>query len=113
MKTIFTVDSNIELPPNIEYELFRIVQESLTNVIKHAEATKLMVSIKNARDYIELQINDNGVGFDPAALKSKKGLGITLMRDRASNIKSTFSIVSKPGDGTKITVRVNSKQFEC
>jgi PAS domain S-box-containing protein len=112
MKTVFKVDSIIDLPPDVEYELFRIVQESLNNVIKHAGATKLLVSIKNARDYVELQINDNGVGFDLSAMQEKKGLGITLMRERANNIKSFFSITSKPNEGTKVTIRVNTKHFK-
>lgn len=112
LKTEFFVDQNIELPPGAEYELFRIVQESLTNVIKHSDASKLSVSIKNARDYVELQINDNGRGFDPASLFENKGMGITLMRERADNIKSTFMINSKPGEGTRVTVRVKTNQFE-
>ena len=111
IKTIFKVDSSIHLPQNIEYELFRIVQESITNVVKHAKATKIMVSIVDNRDYVEFQIKDNGIGFDPVNMVKGKGMGITLMHDRANDIKSTFNIESKPGNGTKITIRVNSTQF--
>lgn len=111
IKTYLTVDSNIHLPQNIEYELFRIVQESLTNVVKHSQATNITVSIKDTRDYVEFQVKDNGVGFDLDDLAKGKGLGITLMHERANDIKSTFSIDSKPGNGTKITIRVNTTQF--
>lgn len=109
--TEFNSDPNINLPPNIEYELFRIVQESLTNIVKHSKATKIIVNIKNRRDYIELQVKDNGVGFDPQVIRNGKGLGISLMRERARDIKSLFSIDSKPGNGTIVTVKVNTKQF--
>jgi PAS domain S-box-containing protein len=110
VKTSLIVDSYINLPSNIEFELFRIIQESLTNVVKHSRATELKVSMTNNRDYVDIQVVDNGVGFDAASANDGKGLGIFLMRDRARDINSTFSIESKPGGGTKVNIRVNTNR---
>jgi PAS domain S-box-containing protein len=85
--------------------MYRITQEGLKNVAKHARATKVMVSLIGKDNSIRLSIQDNGVGFDPARAKKKKGLGLASMKERVHLIQGSITVRSKPGQGTEINVR--------
>jgi len=92
-----------------EIALFRIVQEALNNVVKHAEATAVTVSLKCSGDYVQLCVSDNGRGFvscEVAPLPTNPWWGLTIMRERAELVGGTFRIDSKPGDGTSIVVGI-------
>lgn len=96
--------------------LFRIVQEMLNNIVKHARASELEVSLTHDYETIVLEIRDNGIGFDPGALLGKehsKGLGLRNIRKRATLIGGTCIINSIKNSGTtiRITIPVNKHSF--
>jgi signal transduction histidine kinase len=108
VKTRFA-QSTQRCPPVTELNLFRIVQEALNNVEKHARARTIRVQIAFQRRGLMLRIQDDGRGFDPAASKAAKrrgeGIGLTNMRERAAILGGTCEVVSVPNQGTTITVR--------
>ncbi|MBI3915273.1 MAG: HAMP domain-containing protein [Chloroflexi bacterium] len=100
------------LPTSIETALYRIVQEAITNIVRHANATMVDVRFACERDYVTLEISDNGRGFDPQTLQLSEGQGLGLrgMQERASNLGGEFHMQTAPGKGTLITVRVPVSQ---
>ena len=86
--------------------LYRIAQEGLRNISKHAGATEVTISLVSKNDTIQLTVMDNGCGFDPDRVKEKQGLGLDSMKERAHLIGGSFHIKSKPGQGTEIEVLV-------
>ncbi len=87
-----------------EIALYRIVQESLTNAAKYANATEISVTLEKTGDGVDLDIRDNGAGFDPTDVSL--GLGLLGMRERASMLGARFYVKSMPNQGTEIQVRV-------
>jgi len=94
------------VPHDVSLCLFRILQESLNNAIKHSGAQHFEVRLRGVSDEIQLSVRDRGVGFDTQAALSGHGLGLISMRERASLVKGTISITSKPMAGTEISLRV-------
>jgi signal transduction histidine kinase len=93
----------------IETNLFRIIQESLTNVAKHAYASKVTLTLKEVDGKITLTITDDGVGFNPGDINKiaySKGLGLIGMRERTEALGGNISVSSSPGKGTRIIVEV-------
>ncbi len=86
--------------------LFRIFQEALTNVVRHASASAVHVALAHRRGVFELQIRDNGRGISDARLADPGSVGLLGMQERASLIGGTFNITGKRGKGTTVTVRV-------
>jgi signal transduction histidine kinase len=99
---------NMRLPSEIEIALFRIVQEALNNVTKHAKASKIGIELFEEDGKVMMAVTDNGRGFDLKSLKDRKlqHWGIPLMQERARAINGEFLIRSVPGQGTQIVVRV-------
>jgi PAS domain S-box-containing protein len=93
-----------EVPPNVAVCLYRIIQEGLRNISRHAGATEVAISLVGENQAIHLRIRDNGKGFDPAQKKSQVGLGLDSMQERAYLIGADFSVTSQPGQGTAIEV---------
>ena len=93
-------------PPEVETTCYRIVQEALTNAARHAQATRIDVTLACADGHWELVVHDDGVGFDIAAARrraaSGASLGLLSMEERATLAGGTLDITSKPGDGTTI-----------
>ena len=98
--------SKIDLPPDFTIAIFRIFQESLTNVAKHAAASKVECSLFILNGEIQLKIIDNGKGFDHSLLGSTSTLGIIGMKERTLLMGGTYDISSVFGEGTKITVTI-------
>jgi PAS domain S-box-containing protein len=94
------------LPSTVALALFRVAEESLTNVIKHSQATSADVRVAGAADGITLSIRDDGRGFAPSALDRGAGLGFVSMRERLRVLRGTVRVDSAPGQGTTIEVRV-------
>jgi PAS domain S-box-containing protein len=94
------------LSPQLSLHLFRILQEGLNNAVKHSSVRTFEVQLERVSDYLQLTIRDHGVGFDPTSAMHSSGIGLISMRERASFLKGTLSIVSKPQSGTEIKVRV-------
>jgi two-component system, NarL family, sensor histidine kinase DegS len=89
--------------------LFRVAQEALFNITKHADATQVKIKLKKYVQTIKLEISDNGKSFDKNSKNSKKnhlGFGIQAMEERVKMVHGTFKITSKKGSGTKITASV-------
>jgi PAS domain S-box-containing protein len=86
--------------------LFRVLQESLNNAIKHSGAQRFEVRLRTTSDEIQLAVRDQGIGFDAAAAMISRGLGLISMRERVSFVNGMMLIASKPMAGTEITVRV-------
>lgn len=104
-------DNTLEgrLPRPVETALFRIVQEGLTNILRHAKASSVIVRLNQDHDLIMLEICDNGVGFDPLRLESLdpggRGLGLRGMRERAAILGGALELESAPGEGTTVRIR--------
>jgi signal transduction histidine kinase len=100
----------IQLPTNLEEELFRIAQEALNNALKHAMPTSVEVHIHvvgdGAGQRVELEVRDNGQGFDLDAARDKGGMGLVSMRERAEKIGGRLTIRAAPGEGTQVRVVV-------
>jgi two-component system sensor histidine kinase UhpB len=92
--------------------LFRIVQESLTNVARYARAKLVKVSLEKQDDRLCLTIQDDGVGFDMEAIAAKKTFGIVGMRERSAMMNGSYDIQSSPGKGTTIVVNVPISHVE-
>lgn len=93
------------LSPEIELALYRIAQEALTNVAKHADATHATIDLQFREGTVSLRIEDDGRGFEPREGLGR-GLGLFGMRERAELVHGTFALESEPGHGTRITVAV-------
>ncbi|OCX52075.1 hypothetical protein BEL04_11260 [Mucilaginibacter sp. PPCGB 2223] len=90
-----------------EIILFRTFQEVLNNIIRHAEATAINVAIKQEEPYLTLLIKDNGNGFvEEEVLKEKKGMGLFNIQKRAALISGDVSIITVPGSGTEVKIRI-------
>ena len=91
------------LPGEVETCLFRIAQEAMTNAAKHAQAKNIALVLARREDGVELQISDDGVGFDAKTLE-RPGHGLVTMRERASFAGCSWSLESVPGQGTRMAV---------
>ena len=89
-----------EVPDSLRIALFRVIQEALNNTAKHSKADLVRLSLGKKEDKIELNIEDNGMGFDLE--NYRKGLGLTSMRERTELLGGSFAIESTPGKGTTI-----------
>ena len=92
-----------------EIALFRIVQEALNNVVKHAGATSVTIALHWSQGHLALAVSDNGAGYDPAVIpntRRRQGLGMVTMRERAEALGGTFDIDAAPGRGTSVRIRV-------
>jgi len=98
----FTAEGDCKLPADVQVGLYRIAQEALNNVVKHARASQAVASLRLCEP-VRLTVADNGAGFDPGAV-SADHLGLRIMRERAEAIGARLSIYSEPGEGTQISV---------
>lgn len=111
LQTNLNVSGEIELPLALESELYKIAQEALHNVIKHAYASNVTVQIDSTEEQFCLTIQDDGVGFVPEALQqNNSGLGLRSIRERVQKIAGELVIQSVPGEGTDLQVTVNHKE---
>lgn len=94
-----------EVSPASESTLYRLVQEALTNVVKHSEATRALVRVRRGRDSVAVEIEDDGRGFDPQGPRGE-GFGLLGMRERATLAGGTFRLLSSPGSGTIVRATV-------
>lgn len=104
----FSIDKQIQgtLNQDVASVFFHITQEALANIAKHAHPSKVWVHVRALGDDVALQILDNGRGFDPDNEPQRLGHGLSNMEERAYQIGAGFELVSSPGEGTTITVRI-------
>ena len=104
------VQLTARLPADTELTLYRILQEALKNVEKHARARHVTVHLTKQGGFVQLTIKDDGIGFDPArrpaARRGKGGLGLLSMRERATYVGGTLKVKSIRRAGTEIEVRI-------
>ncbi len=108
-KTSIEIDANLDgienLSKGTETHMFRIIQESLSNILRHSDATKVKIVTEKKDGYVSLYISDNGKGFD--LMKNKMtSYGLQTMRERAEEIGGLFQIRSKESEGTYIDLRI-------
>jgi signal transduction histidine kinase len=97
------------LPPEVETAAYRIVQEALTNVVRHARASKVQVEVRRDDSTVRAVIRDDGQGFDVAATLARRGdrgLGLIGMRERVESLGGTLSIESRPGRGSEVSFTI-------
>ena len=102
------IDNEIQLDENQAIALFRIVQEALTNVSRHAKASRVDISLAQVGDDYVLKVRDNGSGFD-VNVKKLDSFGVVGIRERALMLDGTVTISSSKGNGTEINVRIPVK----
>jgi PAS domain S-box-containing protein len=104
MPVATTVVGDCPLPDDVQISLYRIAQEALNNVVKHARASEAKLSLHCQPSQVRLNISDDGRGFDPESAQAHQ-LGLAIMRERAEAIGASLRIESQPSQGTRIAVR--------
>lgn len=99
-------ENDERLAPDLEIGLYRIVQEALANVARHAEANRVSVTLHRDADTLRILIEDDGRGFDAAGATSSGGLGLVALGERARLMRGLLNIESTPGEGTTVMVSV-------
>ena len=99
-------DGDISLDEFTATAVFRIVQESLTNIARHAEATQVEIIVTRTDGHLCFEVSDNGKGFDPHAVASRKSFGLVGIRERVAMMEGDFELDSEPQRGTRIRVCV-------
>ncbi len=98
---------DVQLPLAPQIQLLRVVQEALTNVRKHARASRVTLTLSRHREGIQLHIQDDGVGFDPARVAhEERRFGLRIMAERVQALGGQLHIHARPGEGTQIAVWV-------
>ncbi len=106
METRLLIEGDIDLPAPLEEGLYRIAQEALNNALKHAGATAVTVWVRASGEWVELEVLDNGKGFDPDTPADAGGMGLSSMKERADLMGGALTIQSVPGRGTSVKVSV-------
>jgi ligand-binding sensor domain-containing protein/signal transduction histidine kinase len=96
-------ERSIELPSNIKIAYYRIAQEALNNIQKHARASQVEIQLSSLEGQFDLCIADNGIGFEPGKASSDH-LGLGIMEERAASVGAAYRLESQPGQGTRILV---------
>ena len=98
-------------PPDAEIGVYRIVQEALGNVLRHAEAKTAKIRVRRGERAVEIVVEDDGNGFDPAALSAaRRGMGLSGIAERARILGGHHAVRSAPGKGTRVAVRLPTKE---
>lgn len=92
------------LTPEVRLGIYRIVQEALHNILRHAGADEAVVRLEYQDNVLRVTVRDNGTGFDPDKARRPTSLGLLSMRERAAAIDASFEIISRPGGGTAIII---------
>ena len=96
------------LNPAVETACFRVAQEALTNIVRHARASRVWMELRRGQNDLQLSVRDDGAGFDPAQARQRaavgRGLGLLGMKERAGLLAGNFEVLSKRGGGTEVRV---------
>ncbi|MBC3758817.1 sensor histidine kinase [Hyunsoonleella sp. SJ7] len=107
--TVKVIDHGLDqrLENSLELTIFRVIQELITNVIKHAEATESTIHLTNHDETLNIMVEDNGKGFNPSQVTTKnKGMGISSIDKRIEHLNGSMTIESDPGTGTTIIIDI-------
>jgi len=97
---------NMPLPASVEFAIYRVIQEVLNNMIKHATASKIDLKLALGKNELKIFISDNGKGFDTALIEKSEGIGWRNILTRLSLINGKFDVNSNPGQGTTVNIAV-------
>ena len=109
-----TIDAHDEgvppyLPEDVSLVLFKVIEEALHNALRHAAARRVTVSLYGGPDEIQLEVADDGVGFDPQTVTMDRSLGLAEMRERLNLVSGECTIESRPGAGTRVWVGADAR----
>ena len=107
-QTAFQVEGERCLSPFVEAELYRVAQEALNNVIKHAQAKQVTVHLRFSEERLCLTIQDDGIGFDLETARQSGGLGLRSMEERVQQIGGNLTLETAPGKGTTLRIEVDT-----
>lgn len=111
IKFSVSIDEESEIKnSNLKIICFRIIQESLNNIIKHSKAEKAYIYVKITTDYIDMIVQDNGVGFDTTKINSANSFGLSSLKERVALVNGNVNIDSKFSKGTAINVKIPNKE---
>ena len=97
------------LPPRVETELYRTIQEALNNVVRHSHASRALIEVTHTGREVRCRVRDNGQGFDPGvppAPGAARGLGLRGIRERLAPLGGGVEVHSRPGEGTELLIRI-------
>ena len=110
LQTELEIEGERRLPITIEQELYRIAQEALNNVIKHAAARQVTLRLQFTDTTVCLQVRDDGIGFDPLTARDAGGVGLRSFDERAAKLGGQVAVSSQPGAGTTVTVVIGTRE---
>jgi signal transduction histidine kinase len=96
----------VQMPPGVASHLFRIAQEGVTNALKHSHARRIEIILGFKPEGVELDVNDDGCGFDPMAAAANGHFGLRGLQERARALEADLALESKPGEGTRLRLVV-------
>jgi signal transduction histidine kinase len=97
---------DVHLGPAAEHTVLRVVQEALSNAVRHGEAQTIELTLLRIEDHVDLVVCDDGRGFDPDQVGDRHGLGLSLMRERVAELGGDVAVRSRTGQGTRVRVRI-------
>ena len=104
---------DLDLPDPYATAVFRVLQESLTNIAKHAQATQVEATLEREEDEVVLTVHDNGKGFDPAGGRKPGSFGLVGLRERAYLVGGDVAVRSSPGQGTTVELKIPARNMEA
>ena len=104
----FRMAINDQLPPEVEITVFRVVQEAITNILRHSQATGVLISLTKKENRLIVRVEDNGTGFDPSIVTNRQPQtwGLDGMKERINLLGGKFYIGARPGSGTLVLAEV-------
>jgi signal transduction histidine kinase len=112
LECTLNLDDDLDLPPDTSIALYRIVQESLTNIVKYAKAKRVIVDLARGEAGLSLSIRDDGVGIAEGALHNRLSHGIIGMRQRVRALGGEFRVEGRPNEGTLVSVHIPLSALE-
>lgn len=106
LKTFIKIPK-LSLHPDVSVQLFRIIQEIYTNILKHAHASQCSITVRQSRGYLFIDISDNGIGFDSTRVnKQSKGIGLINLQSRIDILDGKLKLVTTHGAGVQYTLKI-------
>jgi len=96
----------VSLDPAAEHAVLRVIQEALGNAARHGRPETICIGVGQSDGYVTVEVHDDGRGFDPGDIAERHGMGLTLMRERVTELGGDFRLDAAPGEGTAIAVRL-------
>ncbi len=104
VELIYSLPSDQSIEEDLKLNIYRIIQEQINNILKHASANQITISVEKINNSISLTIADNGVGFDPG--QKRRGIGISNMTNRVGSYNGEINIDSSPGNGCRVLINI-------